>query len=184
MATTVGSAIMKTSPQRPSTHREFSFSTIQEGSAMPKCIAPGPSGLPQRSKFLLASSSVRARYAVDGRSYWIVRLGYIRLGLHIKVFKVANTTLSTAYIQSLSHSLMINIKSRIYLDKVNQGCVTAMTDCSSPLFSLINLRSSPVGLSGWYMRDCLRYAFLMSAKDELWENTFESVKGNYLLVRG
>lgn len=42
------------------TQTEFSFSTIHEGKAIPKLIAPGPSGLPYFSQFLLASSSVRA----------------------------------------------------------------------------------------------------------------------------
>lgn len=56
----MGNATMKTSAYNPNTHTLFSFSTIQDGKAIPKLIAPGPSGLPYFSQFLLDSSSVNA----------------------------------------------------------------------------------------------------------------------------
>lgn len=42
------------------TQTEFSFSTIHDGNAIPKLIAPGPSGFPYFSQFFLDSSSVKA----------------------------------------------------------------------------------------------------------------------------
>jgi len=60
MPTVVGSATMNTRVYNPSTQIEFCLSTIQEGNAIPKLIAPGPSGFPYRSQFRRAVSSVRA----------------------------------------------------------------------------------------------------------------------------
>jgi len=58
--TIVGKATMNINPYTPKTNTEFSFSTIQEGKAIPKLIAPGPSGFPYFSQFFRASSSVKA----------------------------------------------------------------------------------------------------------------------------
>lgn len=58
--TITGRATINTNAYKPSTHILFSFCTIQEGKAMPKLIALGPSGLPYKSQFFLASSSVKA----------------------------------------------------------------------------------------------------------------------------
>lgn len=58
--TTIGRATINTKAYNPNTHMVFSFSTIQDGKAIPKLIAPGPSGFPYFSQFFLASSSVRA----------------------------------------------------------------------------------------------------------------------------
>lgn len=49
------------------THTEFSFSTIHDGKAIPKLIAPGPSGFPYFSQLRRASSSVKAWYAGNTR---------------------------------------------------------------------------------------------------------------------
>lgn len=58
--TTIGRATINTKAYSPNTHTLFSFSTIHDGKAIPKLIAPGPSGLPYFSQFLLDSSSVKA----------------------------------------------------------------------------------------------------------------------------
>ena len=58
--TLTGKATMNNNAYSPRTHMEFSFSTIQDGRAIPKLIAPGPSGFPYSSQFLLAVSSVKA----------------------------------------------------------------------------------------------------------------------------
>lgn len=58
--TTIGSATINTNAYKPKTQTLFSFSTIHDGNAIPKLVAPGPSGLPYFSQFFLASSSVSA----------------------------------------------------------------------------------------------------------------------------